>query len=133
VGHCAGVAAGRGTSCVVVIGKQGQGEQKGIEMETKLEHTPGPWRAYRGRGTATSPHYVTTESGMIPIAQTGRYDLASWADARLIAAAPDLLAACNDLLQEIGRVVKLDVRKHFSLMVQIQAARAAIAKAQKGD
>ena len=69
---------------------------------------------------------------MIPIAQTGRYDLASWADARLIAAAPALLAACK-------MVVATGVYNEKTNGVwavdgpTVLAVLAALDKAEKGE
>lgn len=51
------------------------------------------------------------------------------ATARLFAAAPDLLAALVELQKELRQNIKLDVRKHYSLMVADAAANKAIAKA----
>lgn len=43
----------------------------------------------------------------------------------------DLQAACNGLLEEIGRHVgKRDVKKHYHLMVREEAARAAMRRAE---
>jgi len=64
----------------------------------KLEHTPGPWTAHTHEPEENIAHRVT--SGVhqsVPVCQTGRWDQASAADARLIAAAPDLLEACQAL------------------------------------
>ena len=69
---------------------------------------------------------------MTTIVQTGRYDLASWADMTLIAAAPDLLAACK-------MVVATGVYNEKTNGVwavdgpTVLAVIAAIAKAQKGE
>lgn len=75
------------------------------------EHTPGPWKAF---GTAV--YFPGIRGG---------FDLRSCpnpeANARLIAAAPDLL----DALKE---VVRISDRKHDAW----DAARAAIAKATGG-
>ena len=53
------------------------------------------------------------------------------ANARLIAAAPELLAALRNLKKELWAAgLKLHVRKHFSLLVADAAAGTAIAKAE---
>ena len=42
----------------------------------------------------------------------------------------ELLQALRDLQREIHSAVKMDVRKHYSLMVADAAANTAIAKAE---
>ena len=49
---------------------------------------------------------------------------------RLLDAAPDLLAALEDLRKELRPAVKLDVKKYYSLMVAEVAADKAIRKAR---
>jgi hypothetical protein len=80
------------------------------------KHTPGPWYSRNG----SSPHF----QGQIADETTGATVAISYSDeggahARLIAAAPELLAA-------LERYVDGDVEKHDDLH---RAARAAIAKA----
>lgn len=98
--------------------------------------TPGPWQYDIGRGANPRFHIQTT--GGYQIASTTELDkhsqafeenAAREANANLIAAAPELLQALVDLRAEIKRVVKFDVRKHFSLMVADVAADKALAKA----
>ena len=52
------------------------------------------------------------------------------ADARLLDAAPDLLAALKDLQREVHDYRLLDVRKRFSLCTADAQAGTAIAKAE---
>lgn len=55
------------------------------------EHTPGPWRLST---VGAVPHAeITSDSGSIALVALGRKE--SQENARLIAAAPDLLAACE--------------------------------------
>jgi hypothetical protein len=101
-------------------------------------HTPGPWRAippeeqgshFRswivGRGTAT----------LVSVMNASGATAYNEADARLIAAAPDLLMALEDAVHLFeqcqpyladARVSSLPVR------ISLDAARAAIAKARGG-
>lgn len=48
------------------------------------------------------------------------------ANARLIASAPELLAALMALQKQLHEHVKLDVKKHYSLLVADAAASTAI-------
>ena len=107
--------------------------------ETKAQHTPGPWRAHFALDI-NHDHYVTAgEQDQIIIARTGRHDIASAMDARLIAAAPELeaqrdelLAALKDICNgacwplggEKGHIAEISANK-------IEAARAAIERAEK--
>lgn len=82
--------------------------------------TPGPWIARQvnghGRGWSVGPAWIG-ENTWLPEAE---------ANARLIAAAPDLLAACADLLQHAS------LTEHMSA-ASVERARAAIAKATGGQ
>lgn len=69
------------------------------------KHTPGPWRYERainpdGSHTRDGEHWISSAAGCIDIAITAKdYRVeAQEANARLIAAAPELLAALEDLL-----------------------------------
>jgi len=77
------------------------------EEPTKGEHTPGPWRAYKGE----TPNQVeiSEEGGIYWIAkvQTVKDDFKTLVDAeangRLLAAAPELLEACKLLVEGIQK------------------------------
>ena len=95
-----------------------------------MKHTPGPWEI----DTDTRPAEICTIHGVTPQGEDGqgwvyvRGALGRWddtpkermANARLIAAAPDLLAALDALLLDIGGA---------SSLPGAVMARAAIAKA----
>lgn len=97
-------------------------------MTTKAQHTPGPWRIDESehapvahvRVVADFPEWGTG------IAMCGRNDspIAN-ANARLIAAAPDLLAVCKDTLMVLGERNVFPVAQSF--------LRAAIAKAEAAN
>jgi hypothetical protein len=53
-----------------------------------------------------------------------------FSNAQLVAAAPELLVALKELRAQLRAHVKLDVKKHYSLMVADAAAGTAIAKAE---
>lgn len=62
--------------------------------------TPGPWKTHVFEPETGKQHFVTAGlQDQIPIAKTGRWDLASAADARAIAALPQLVAACKVVAQ----------------------------------
>ena len=85
-------------------------------------HTPGPW------GTKTNPHlphqsFVTDVLDGYVCPTSVRHE-----DARLIAAAPDLLAACQEVMRNFAAFAAEHNIKGESLGVT--ACRAAIAKAE---
>jgi hypothetical protein len=91
-----------------------------------VEHTPGPWRTGTKRYMA-DPLYIEAGEGVnFTIIGKAR----TLADARLIAAAPDLLAACEravDLLHKYAN----DASSHRTSTIRVirDELRAAIAKA----
>ena len=99
-----------------------------MNTESKAKHTPGPWKYHLGRGT--NPRFHIHASGGYQIASTTElerhpqaYDENELreANARLIAAAPDLLAACKTMR---------DDWENGNLSHAIQLIGAAIAKAE---
>ena len=102
-------------------------------------HTPGPWKALRSNEDWHGPMWeIDPDEEAAPFtrisAKGGNYIVASHdlfeikpKDAQLIAAAPDLLDALEDL---IG-LAELAMRQagDFQIDAELQAARAAIAKA----
>ena len=108
-------------------------------MTTQATHTRGPWHTGQGNGEGSifcESGRTRLESGgttLYPVCDISR----GWdegedeANARLIAAAPDLLEALRGLLRETRQSVpNINVKKHFSLMVQMEEAKSAIAKAE---
>lgn len=103
------------------------------------KHTPGPWTA-----DDNGDIYAKRNGADEQIAEAfALYDPAypehaEWGDeakanARLIAAAPDLLDALAHLTAEIRSLGLLDVKKRFWLMVYHAAAEKAIRKATGGE
>ena len=94
--------------------------------KNEVRHTPGPWKAVLVEG-----HRLGGRNG------AARYDVLAMnppdfvadrlteANARLIAAAPDLLAACRAVLECLGRTLAPDY-----LPETRELLRAAIAKAE---
>lgn len=92
-------------------------------------HTPGPWRVSEGRhnknwALISAPRWE--DFARVVIRMDGdEMDFATGvANARLIAAAPDLLAACKALMPEGWD------EGHMDHMPGIKLARLAIAKAE---
>lgn len=103
------------------------------------QHTPGPWRYKRGEGRYSGSHYIEASvystpsviSGRDQIGQCNGYDDEVSANARLIAAAPDLLEALR-VFANIGISENEDYRPEIRLPREaIVAARAAVDKATK--
>jgi hypothetical protein len=105
-------------------------------------HTPGPWIAHqRPAAPIEYGHHVTTHDGLtvcnvtyqLPVEIDGKVvEATRIANARLIAAAPDLLAALQCLLDAVQ---DKHVQMQTGLVVAgpaIDQARAAIAKATGG-
>lgn len=107
------------------------------------EHTPGPWgydettlaicrlivtieevQAFRVSPTASSNHVIT----YVPC-DVNRQE--QEANARLIAAAPDLLAALEGFVQRVEGL-KSRLRRPLWLDASLTEAKAAIAKAKGG-
>jgi len=87
------------------------------------KHTPGPWRVEEyGNGGAVVIGEARARE-VIAVSLTER-------NANLIAAAPDLLAACEAFV-EAEHAAILDGQRAFSMYIDaIDAAKAAIAKAR---
>ena len=66
--------------------------QNKIDETMKTKHTPGPWKHHLGRGA--NPLFHVQTSGGYQVAR-----VAAGSDARLIAAAPELLAALQTFCQ----------------------------------
>lgn len=86
-----------------------------------MTHTPGPWRIETGGGSdptshvyADDPNGCAADGDLVTIADL----IENEANARLIAAAPDLLAACKKM------------RQIASAQFGLNEANAAIAKAE---
>jgi len=89
------------------------------------KHTPGPWRYLRsGYGSKSADFDIVTDSG-------GRVASTPYEDkARLIAAAPELLAALAAIVKEIGPQFGINDDDTGTLHTVARIARAAIAKAK---
>lgn len=90
------------------------------------QHTPGPWKV---KEHATScdvrGHDLTVVCGVTMRANAAE----EAANARLIAAAPDLLAACKSLTEELDRLAAAVYGEHRGDAAALIWGRAAIASA----
>jgi hypothetical protein len=95
-------------------------------MNDELRHTPGPWRIHLGNcGTLMG---LMSERGAV--AMLGRATAINPADAVLLAAAPDLLAAARAALDHLERTHQPTIFDAFRNSARIIGQlRAAIAKA----
>lgn len=105
-------------------------------------YTPGPWSAddngdvYAKRNGADEQ--IAEAFALFDPSYPNPEQHADWGDeakanARLIAAAPDMLDALVHLAAEVRSLGLLDVKKRFSLVVYHAAAEKAIHKATIGD
>lgn len=88
------------------------------------EHTPGPWSVHRWRAGKLRFISVNEDAQDTPIARLyERLDIN--ANARLIAAAPDLLAACEEALTlwSVGEPEPDELFIHDKLQAAITKAR----------
>ena len=87
-----------------------------------MSHTPGPWDANRWRVCAEPNGKIEVICDTANNKETRNEENA--ANARLIAAAPELLAACENAMEII------DHRNNITFMELAAQLRAAIAKAK---
>lgn len=89
------------------------------------KHTPGPWRYLRENGSPTTGQHMIAGAKpgyLAEVRDCGSEDVE--ANARLIAAAPDMYEALKALYNSIDSCVELNPKVLFK-------ARAAIAKADE--
>lgn len=91
---------------------------------TNIEYTPAPWTLGEKRGVWVGP---------VVMADDGKKGIAfvcgdSNANGRLIASAPDLLAACKEMLESDGLI-----GNQPSVLKAVNSMRAAIAKAEGSE
>ena len=95
-------------------------------MNERMKHTPGPWLFRERRvnaGDMTAPRWSVLAGGdeSILICSLKRYDEEDAANARLIAAAPELLEAAEALLEKIGHVCGVETERRALLRALAKA------------
>lgn len=100
----------------------------------KAQHTPGPWQIQRGVPIGFG---LVASAGLRQkiVSAEGVSDSEADANARLIAAAPDLLAALQAIEDDLSGVISVaaidgQIERLPSLKAARDLARAAIAKAK---
>jgi len=98
-------------------------------------HTPGPWSAEPNPVFGPSIRVTDEQDVTVATVWVNPLDPKAWGagNARLIAAAPDLLEAVTLLQAALTQYRLRDVKKRYSLCVADAAASAAIAKAEGRD
>jgi hypothetical protein len=104
-------------------------------MATVAKHTPSPWRTERDLQGDYRIVYNETGNWLAKVYSDGESEVAK-ADARLIAAAPDLLAVC-ELFTKAAHDARNALNSHglacpASIALAAEKARAAIAKTDGG-
>ena len=104
-----------------------------MKTETKHTHTQGPWRAHVAHADLrTHADIVCTESGL-HVCDVASYDESPDkrnANARLIAAAPDLLAALQSLVFHTSHFIHGDGKDGAIVANELRNAVFAIHKAE---
>ena len=94
------------------------------------KHTPGPWQVEPRTENGTYYVSIPRKDGTIFtsswVAQVGPFNDEDEANARLVAAAPELLEACEDMVALLARELPTDLG-----VPAAARARAAIAKASR--
>jgi hypothetical protein len=98
--------------------------------QTEAKHTPGPWHV-NTQPTYEGGHTIASASGLVVVNSVkgyGRTDDQNEANARLIAAAPELLTALQSLTLETSHHLQSNDRAQF-VENALRNAMQALAKA----
>lgn len=93
-------------------------------------HTPGPWHV---TGDERGTMITDSTGGQLAIWPEQGGTVEQCANARLIAAAPDLLVIVRALIDIAGTPDELDGTGHHDMADLARMAQAAIARATRGD
>jgi len=103
---------------------------------SRTKHSPAPWRVCEdpsGQLTIASSSGADDQVCSLPFQPGERSYTNDIANAKLLAAAPDLLSACGELLFAVEAVLEILGRDEQAGSPEIEQARAAVAKATAGD
>ena len=105
-------------------------------------HTPGPWKIAHRMGRPIVVNSTPTHGGPLEICEAYTHPMAhetikdaldvSEANARLIAAAPDLLAVLKSLVFETSHFLHGDGKNGASVANELRNAISALSKAEGG-
>jgi hypothetical protein len=88
------------------------------------KHTPGPWEIYTHNPDGSGLHIKSTKGGVIAkLFNPGLREMLE-ANARLIAAAPELLDACEDVLYGINHKIDDNAIKRMTNWLQQAISKA---------
>jgi hypothetical protein len=101
------------------------------ELLARTQHTPGPWMIYGdGKIGSASVRRFPDMTVIQPGTVKGETIATAMANARLIAAAPDLLEAIQDFEAWASEVIGMNAESMSLRNLFLDKARAAIAKAE---
>lgn len=93
-------------------------------------HTPGPWTLNDARSTRVD--LIDTQQGHA-VGEIVWVDVRNPADARLIAAAPDMLETLREIVEWLDGAESFPIIRAVSCVQALHAARAAIVRATGGQ
>lgn len=97
------------------------------------KHTPGPWRdSFDGGYYVETAHDIPGDCGLVCAVTVFAIPGRDLANARLIAAAPELLEALESVLEDFELLCNQRGIDH-TLLASLDKPRAAIAKATGGE
>ncbi len=100
---------------------------------SETKHTPGPWNIDSMKAGSWFVSTGNDWSVCSRLSTVEHMEQQSYANARLIAAAPELLAAlkilCDDDASYHGNEIRIACNSHGEAIERLRIARAAIAKA----
>ena len=103
-------------------------------MNTEAKHTPGPWHIIERTGHVSKSHEQTFDIMSGPNGSPHEWDMvcdkAAGANARLIAAAPELLEACKAVSEAHAYIQRTGSGETRALCEAVDLLRAAVAKAE---
>ena len=96
-----------------------------MPLNEKVKHTPGPWGVSGSRDTDLEIRQIASDGMIAIVEQTLGYAEADEANARLIAAAPELAEALRSLLADAENF-ELHLGKKRAVMIRAALKKAGI-------